>query len=192
MFYYRPSKSSVWGHFLRKMPAEREKARFTQFLATAVGKYKFLSGRLTIARYSGFISTVSPSDSFLQRFEQVTGLTSRQGDFGQLTQKQSEKCIDEIVKYETLSREELSSYLVTLTQSFTICAWRIDGQDVGTNSQMNLNYGKLPAVSTFLQFDTIEHFQYIKRVLEDLRFCKLNEKHLNIRKRRENKNDGVG
>ena len=185
MFYYKPPKSSIWGHLLRKMPAEREKALFSQFLANAVGKHMFSSGYLTIAKYSGVLSTVSSSDPFLQRFERATGMTSQQGYFGQLTHGQSEKCVDEIIKYEALSPDESGSYLVTLMQSFSICSWRIDGREVSTSSSMNLNYGKLPAVSTFLQFDTIEHFQYIKRVLEDLRFCKLNEKHLKVKKSRE-------
>ena len=55
MYSYRPPKSSVWGHLLRKMPAERAKTLFRQFLATAVAEYKFTSASLGINDSSGEI-----------------------------------------------------------------------------------------------------------------------------------------
>ena len=41
-----------------------------------------------------------------------------------------------------------------------------------------MNYGRLPCISTFFQFETVEQFQSVKRVLEDIGLCKLNEAHL--------------
>jgi len=38
-------------------------------------------------------------------------------------------------------------------------------------------------ISTFLQFQTVEEFQFVKEVLSDLQFCVLNEKHLKPVKR---------
>ncbi len=48
---------------------------------------------------------------------------------------------------------------------------------------INLFYGMKPCISTFLQFETVEHFEFIRQVLEYLHFCKLNEKHLKPMKR---------
>ena len=47
-----------------------------------------------------------------------------------------------------------------------------------------------PCISTFLQFETAGQFEFIKRVLSDLDFCKLNDKHLKPIKRGLKKKSG--
>ena len=44
-----------------------------------------------------------------------------------------------------------------------------------------------PCISTFLEFETIGQYEFIKRVLADLDFCKLNEKHLKPNSQRAKK-----
>ena len=78
-----------------------------------------------------------------------------------------------------------------LMQSITVSKWSIEGRAVATDSRFHLYYGVKPCISTFLRFDVLEQFRYIKQVLEDLGFCTLNEIHLKfVRKprnaRREN------
>ena len=48
-----------------------------------------------------------------------------------------------------------------------------------------------PCISTFLEFQTIEEFEFIKGVLSDLEFCTLNEKHLKPVKRGLKKGSGT-
>jgi hypothetical protein len=77
-----------------------------------------------------------------------------------------------------------------LLQSIDISKWLIEGQAVATQSQFVLYYGMKPCVSTFLQFQTTDEFEFIKRVLSDLQFCKLDEKHLKPIKRGFKKTSG--
>ena len=73
-------------------------------------------------------------------------------------------------------------------QTIDISKWRIEGQPVPTQSLIMLYYGMKPCLSTFLQFETVDEFEFVKRVLADLQFCKLNEKHLKPVKQRVKKN----
>jgi hypothetical protein len=70
-----------------------------------------------------------------------------------------------------------------LLQGVDISQWLIDGQPAATQSRIHLHYGTKPSISTFLQFQTIDEFEFVKRVFADLKFCKLNEKHLKPMKR---------
>ena len=148
------------------MPAQRAKTLFDQFVATAVAEHKFSSANLSIR---------DSSSQILGRYERLVGMRSRDGFF-KLTHEQSGKCIDELIKDEASTPRAASSFL--LTQSITITKWRIDAQDVPTSSSVVMNYGQLPCISTFFQFETVEQFQSVKRVLEDIGLCRLNEKHL--------------
>ena len=77
-----------------------------------------------------------------------------------------------------------------LLQSVDISKWLIEGQPVTTQSRVTLYYGMKPCISTFLQFETTSQFEFIKRVLADLDFCKLNEKHLKPIKQGAKKKSG--
>lgn len=172
MYYYHPPKSSIWGHGLRKMPAARERELFRKFLNIAVREFKNNQGNLTV---------MDPSRALVRKYETLLGLTAYGDGFFNLNGEQCEVVVDEIIKAQAVGAAEP----VILLQSFEITKWRIEGTDVPTNSNIALYYGKMPCVSTFLQFDSVEEFNYIKRVLEELNFCKLNEKHLRLRRARK-------
>jgi len=167
MFHYKPPKSSVWGHLLRKMPAERAKTRFGQFLATAVAEYKFTGASLAID---------DPSGQIVPRYERLVGTPSRNGRFDALTLEQSDRCIDELIRDEASAAEAASGFI--LAQSFEVTKWRVDGKEAPTQSSLGIHYGQLPCLMTIFQFETVEQFRSIQRVLADIGLCKLNEKHL--------------
>lgn len=168
MFRYQPPKSSVWGHLLRKMPAVRAQARFQEFLATAVAEHKFSSANLRIQ---------DPSGEVVPRYERLVGMPAPDGcSFARLTQEQSDRCIDELIKDEASVPGAAGNF--ALAQSFAITRWRVDGQEAPTNSSVIIHFGQLPCISTFFQFETVEQFHSLKRVLEDIGLCKLNEKYL--------------
>jgi len=168
MYYYHPPKSSIWGHRLRKMHAARAWKLFSEFLATAAGAYRFQYGSLGCHGVAGNMTA---------HFERLLGMSARNGHF-QLHEEQTRLCLDEIIQHEAAHPNGPRPYL--LLQSFTVTQWRIDGQNFATDSMFNMNYGLLPCLSTFLRFDSPAQFESIKRVLEDLGICKLNEKHLKL------------
>jgi hypothetical protein len=190
MFRYSPPKSNIWGHSLRKMEPAREKALFDEFLKRAVAEYSFTGGSLTLfigsppaswplelQRQWGHVT----SDD-VQRFEQLLGASAREGAFHSLTGQQCEMALNEIIQKSALIPGAM------LLQGVNVSKWLIDGQPVATQSRMVLYFGLRPCISTFLQFQTPDHFEFVKRVLSDLKFCKLNEKHLKPIKRGLKKN----
>ena len=77
-----------------------------------------------------------------------------------------------------------------LVQGVDVSKWLIEGQPSATQSRFILYYGMKPCISTHLQFQTTDEFEFVKRVLSDLQFCKLNEKHLKPMKRGSKKKSG--
>ena len=150
------------------MPADRAKARFQEFLNTSVAEHKFSSASLRIQ---------DPSGEVVPRYEHLVGIPAQNGcSFARLTLEQSDRCIDELIKDEASAPGAAGRF--ALAQFFEITKWRVDGQEVPTTSSVSIHYGQLPCISTFFQFETVEQFYSLKRVLEDIGLCKLNEKHL--------------
>jgi hypothetical protein len=150
------------------MPPDRAKALFQKFRNTAVAEEKFSSASLRIQDDSGEV---------VRRYERLVGIPTQDGcSFARMTLEQSDRCIDELIKDEASAPGAASRF--ALTQMFEITKWRIDGQEVPTTSSVIINYGQLPCISTFFQFETVEQFYSVRRVLEEIGLCKLNEKHL--------------
>jgi hypothetical protein len=150
------------------MPPDRAKALFQKFRNTAVAEEKFSSASLRIQDDSGEV---------VRRYERLVGIPTQDGcSFARMTLEQSDRCIDELIKDEASAPGAASRF--ALTQMFAITKWRIDGQEVPTTSSVIINYGQLPCISTFFQFETVEQFYSVRRVLEEIGLCKLNEKHL--------------
>jgi hypothetical protein len=192
MYRYSPPKSNIWGHSLRKMEPTRQKALFDEFLKLAVAEHSFTGGSLTTSIGSPPLfwpleaqkTWGHVTDKDVQRFEQLLGTGARKGAFYSLTPQQCEMALNEIIKNSTMIPG------VMLLQGVNISKWLIDGQPVAIQSQIKLFYGMKPCISTFLQFQTVDQFEFVKRVLSDLQFCKLNEKHLKPIKRGLKKNSG--
>jgi hypothetical protein len=133
-----------------------------------VAEYTFISGGIT------FINT---SEKTIQHFEHLLNSTAIRNCFYSLTSQQCEQCLDELIRDEALTSKANRPLLL---QPCNVSKWRFNGQEIATNSHINLYYGTKACISTLLQFDTIDQFHYIKHVMEDLHFCKLNEKHLKL------------
>jgi len=193
MYRYSPPKSNIWGHSLRKMEPTQQKALFDEFLKTAVAGHSFTGGSLTL--YVGSAPPFLPleaqgmwghaTSNDVQRFEQLLGTTAREGAFYSLTPQQCELALNEIIRNSAITPG------VMLLQGVEISNWLIEGHSVPTQSRITLYYGMKPCISTFLQFETTEQFEFIKRVLSDLQFCKLNERHLKPIRRGLKANSGA-
>jgi hypothetical protein len=190
MYRYSPPKSNIWGHSLRKMEPARQKALFDEFLNKAVAGHSFTGGSLTL--FTGAPPAFFPPEAQAQwghvtsddvkRFEELFGASARDGSFYSLTPEQCATALNELIRKPAMLPGSL------LLQSVDISKWLINGQPVPTQSRMMLYFGMKPCLSTFLQFETPDHFEFIKQVLSDLEFCKLNEKHLKPIKRGLKKN----
>jgi len=192
MYRYSPPKSNIWGHSLGKMQPARQRELFAEFLKRAVGQHSFTGGSLTffIGTAPAFLPLEAQgqwghvTSDDVQHFEQILGAPAREGAFYSLAPQQCEVALTEIIQRSALLPGSM------LLQSVDISKWLIDGQPVTTQSRVVLYYGMKPCISTFLQFETTSQFEFIKRVLADLEFCKLNEKHLKPIKQGSKKKSG--
>jgi hypothetical protein len=190
MYRYQPPKSSIWGHSLRNMKPARQRALFDEFLKKAVAEYSWFGGSLTL--FVGSAPAFTPPEAQgewghvtsndVQRFQQLLGAGDRA--FYSLSPQQCETALEEIIRNSALAPG------VMLVQSVDVSKWLIEGQPAATQSRFILYYGMKPCLSTHLQFQTTDEFEFIKRVLSDLKFCKLNEKHLKPMKRGSKKKRG--
>jgi hypothetical protein len=175
VYRYHPPKSSVWGHALRGMKPARQRALFQEFLRQAVAQYGSGEGSLGISA----MQSPESAASAVERFERILGLKSYNGFFPKLSKAQIDLCFDELVADEALC----AGQHLNLLEPVPVTHWSIDGTEVPTASQFMLYYGSLPTLGTSLRFNSVEEFQRIRDVLQAIKLCKLNEKHLRLDKR---------
>jgi hypothetical protein len=164
MYEYRRSKACIWGHRLNKIPPARQRTQFREFLKRAVAEYSWQGCTLRILP-----ATLRDE---IQHFERLLGLSA--DSFSLLTPQQCEICLDEIVNNPALH--------ASVAQWFLVSKWLIDAQPVPTRTRIGWHCGQSSVMSTFFQFESIEHFRYVKQVLADLGLCTLNDKNLKLSK----------
>jgi hypothetical protein len=180
MYRYSPPKSNIWGHSLGKMQPARQRELFGEFLKRAVAEHSFTGGSLQffIGDAPAFLPLEAQgqwghvTNEDVRHFEQLLAASAREGAFYSLTAQQCEVALTELIQDSALLPGSM------LLQGVDISKWLIEGQSVATQSRLLLYYGIKPCISTFLEFETTSQFEFIKRALADLEFCKLNEKHL--------------
>jgi hypothetical protein len=170
VYRYQPPKSNIWGHRLRNMPAAIAKQRFAAFVAATVAEYRFRNATLIIT---------SRDPCLVQRFERRSGLSAPNKLFN-MNAVQCDACIDEIIQLEASDLSSAKS--LNLAQLLEITEWRIDAQRVPTRSLVTMHYGRIPCLSTLLQFDSIDQFQHIAKAFAAANLCTLNDKHLKLDK----------
>jgi hypothetical protein len=175
MYRYQPPKSSVWGHSLRNMKPAKERELFQEFLRMAVAEYRIGEGSLSVSS----IESPQLGARTVERFERVLNVKSFNGFFPKLAQPQIDICFKELVLDEQLCVGQH----VNLLEPVVISKWLINAKQSATRSSINLYYGSLPLLSTFLRFDTLEEFQCVRDVMQTLKLCRLNDKHLKPVKR---------
>ena len=171
--YYSPPKSSVWGHSLRKMKPSVQRERLEAFLTTSVSAYSYATGSIYFQP-----TTFSPSESaeFDRHFTELLGLPEPQLGFSNLTEAQFELCFQQLLNSPSLY--ESGKRGATVTASYAISAWSIEGSSVETSSLLGVNYGGKPWLIPRFSFETIEMFEYLRERLEAAGLCKLNPKHI--------------
>jgi hypothetical protein len=166
------------------MDPSRQRTLFEEFLKQAVAEYSYVGGSLLIhagsapPSFAGQEPWGHATDDDVKRFERLLGAVTTNNSFDSLTREQNETALNELIRNPAPLRG------VLLTQHYEFSKWLIRGQPVDTKSTVMLDYGMGPCISTFLQFQSVDDFHFVQQILSDLNFCKLNEKHLKLDKRR--------
>jgi hypothetical protein len=171
VYRYQPPKSNIWGHGLRNMAAAVARERFANFLAAAADKFEFSDASIMVA---------ATAPELVSRLEHLLGAPAR-NNYIRLNADQCDACIDEVIRLEQASSKEAG--VITLMQAFKISHWRICTLGGVTASRMHMYYGRSACLSTLLEFESIEQFHAIAQMLQDMRICRLSQKHLKVIKR---------
>ena len=179
---YSPPKSSVWGHSLRKMRPDKQKVLFDNFFDLAVDESCFHTGSvyylpdLQEIMQTNRRSTQSLNPEFNKYFMNLLNPVNPQLEFFRLSEEQFGLCLDEIIKNSNLYVP--GKYGAVVTAGYQIKAWKINGKSVPTDSYLHIYYGAKPHITPRFYFDEISAFEYLKQILEELKICKLNPKHI--------------
>ena len=167
MYRYQPPKSSVWGHSLRRMPILRAKDLIRRFFDLCVAEHRFWSA--TLFPYEA-------DEGIVARYERLAGGRVQGGRIANLTYEQSEACLAELLKDEALFRA--NEIHLSLLQQFKISKWRVGYSEPLTDSYLGISYEIWPHIETAFQFDSVDQFKQVRRVLSEIGLCVLNERHL--------------
>jgi hypothetical protein len=167
MYRYRPPKSSVWGHKLQRIPIARVRDFFWRFMDTGVAEYRFQSANLWTSQAD--VETVA-------RYERAAGISAEHGRIANLTYEQSESCLAILLEDEEAFRAK--DVHLSLWQTFAITKWKYSDSAAATNSILGVQYDIWPHLATTLEFGSVEQFEHVKSLLNNIGLCTLNEKHL--------------
>ena len=171
MYYYQPPKSAIWGHRLGRLHAAHARELLQKFFAAATANVEFRAASLFGLR--------NPPESSLDEDLAEFAPTEPTG-LSQLTRNQSDACVDIISAWEDQNSGHPTT--VGLLQAFEVTTWNINERLVPTTSLFHMNYGSLPCISTFLQFESTTDFDHVRTTLAEVGLCALNPKHLKFRK----------
>lgn len=174
---YQPPKSNIWGHSLRKMKPSIERALSGEFEEAAVARLSFSASSLWISRKAA--DRIVPQD-LISRFEAAVQKESKEGFF-HLSEVEFERAFAVLVTCESALSDIDAT--IALSRIVRIQEWRIAGVPVPTSSSVHWDFGSSPGISTFLSFGDRAEFDYVREVLERLKICRLNEKHLKPQKK---------
>jgi hypothetical protein len=147
---------------------------FDEFLGRSVAEHKFSSSSFVLSPRDRGMQVASTD--LVQRFEQLLGIPAQYNQFNCLSEQQFDQCLRIFLAEPELFADGANH--VMLARHVSVTKWLIDGAPVPTGSSFSLFYGDHQCISTMLSFESLDHFRYIQRILEEMRFCRLNEKHL--------------
>ena len=148
------------------MQPARQRELFAEFLKRAVAEHSFTGGSLKFSigdapaflplEAQGQWGHVTSDD--VRHFEQLLGISARDGAFYSLTAQQCDAALTELIQRSSLLPGSM------LLQGVEVSKWLIEGQSVATQSRLMLYYGMKPCIATFLEFETTSQFEFITRV----------------------------
>ena len=154
------------------MLPSKERTLAREFELRAVERLAFGASTLSISRASHDQPT--PAE-LIQRFEYSLKKESKLGFF-HLTESEFEIAFEVLVALQAELSELKAD--ISLSRFVKIQEWRIDGKPASTVSSIHWDFGSSPCISTFLRFNSRAEFDYIRAIFEELKICRLNEKHL--------------
>lgn len=177
MYKYAPPKSSVWGHSLQKMKPGKQKTLVDEFINKSVSEFQFNNSSVIYQRTLDTVFDDDLANKSTKIFEDLISASSSDVvDLSNLTEEHFKLCLKELQSNSSHFISGKSG--IILKYGMKISKWLIDNKEVPTESIFIVSYGAKPWVTTFFTFSEIDHFHFVKKSLDELGICKLNQKHL--------------
>jgi hypothetical protein len=173
VYRYQPPKSSIWGHGLGAAMPLQQRERFEAFLSEAAAEYAFVGSWVT----------------FAQRPDAEPDLVSRCTDALGSPWANAMTLTDEAFErhFKVLATDQAlidGLFTFSLLRKAKVTRWRIGERSVNTDSDFHISFGRRGTLSTFLEFNTTEEFDAVASALSQARLCRLNPKHLKLKRQR--------
>ncbi|HEY8876707.1 MAG TPA: hypothetical protein VIN03_04025 [Roseateles sp.] len=169
MLRYKPPKSSVWGHRLRRMPIGRVHGLLQQFLETTADGCKWGDGNL-------WMSNADPDT--VSRYEAAVGRATTQGYIQGLGYGECQRCLELLLADEQDFRA--NEVHLSLWRPIEIGQWKRRTSDLLKPSLLTVQYDVHAHLQTTLFFESPDQFQFVADALRNLGLCALNRRHLKM------------
>lgn len=173
MYFYRPPKSSNWGHALNRKPFKKVYEVQGLFISEFINSYT--------SRSWLWLQGDAPDSELGQHLTSIA--KPSHGSCDTMTFEQGEQCIDVLIDWQEKGLKLPDSYM-GVTHNIENIEWKIGDQIIPTKSCLSFNYGSYTTLGTSLFFESVEHFEAIKLFLEKVGLCKLNPKYFKELKKR--------
>jgi len=179
MVFYRPPKSSIWAHSLRKMKPsiQLEKVNELKKILSYEIEKEFYS--LVLYDNSNYAKKTAAIDfnSVCKLFEScVDGQKLEHASSCNMNHDQFQLSLEKLINFESMFSKITTD--INLSHGLTLKGWNIDNAYVKTNAEISFVYGTSPRIGTEIFFNNRNEFDYLKNVLMILGICELNDKHL--------------
>jgi len=159
------------------MKPDVQRERLELFFSQSVSDCEFSTG--SVFYQPGFGGPLQ-SDEFDDHFMNLLHAPATQPAFSNLNETQFELCFRELLERPELF--ESGRHGATVGAYYSIKTWNIKGVDVVADSALGMYFGAKPVIIPRFSFETLDIFEYLREVLEEVRLCKLNPKHIKGRK----------
>lgn len=176
-YYYRLSKSSIWGHSLRKMQPSTQYNRINSLLNELDIEISEERFHLSLGHS---LKDTSVNDDFDKVYSEITHILGIKeiiiNPFQKLDKNQFQIVLDYLFSIEN-ELKKMFIY-INVENVIKINCWKINNKKVKTMSELGINYGCEPYIGTEFILNNEEEFYYLYEVFNRNNICKLNKKHL--------------
>ena len=166
-----PSKSSIWGHSLRKISPSKLFKKTPSFIDELIIDSDVI---YDFSIDEGF-------DNCKRKFwrDQAVITLNSKSKFGikkPLSKDDFHKILAMLIENE--SELKNTDTEISLSERYEITKWNINNRETKTYSTIEFTYGTSPHVLTQLQFETMDDYNFISAHFTKHKICTLNTKHI--------------
>jgi hypothetical protein len=179
MVFYRPPKSSIWGHSLRKMKpsVQLEKTNeLKNILSYECEQELFDIVFYDDSRYKKKVAEIDFNNVCEMFKSYIDCQIFTPGTNYKMNELQFQLALEKLKSFEAMFSKITTD--IVLSHRLNIKGWHINNTYVKTNAEITHVYGTSPHIGTEILFNNRNEFYYLKNLLGTLGLCELNEKYL--------------